>query len=890
MTLRSMRGRALIAVGAVLTTSIVALVQPVNPAAAAATASVSCAATPTGPAPSVPPLASFTPQEPPQRLVDTRIGTGGYTGRVGAGCTLRIDAGTAGVPAAAEALALSVTALATERGYLTVFPCASGRPATSNVNARTNQMATPNLAIALLDDARSVCIFSQKSAHLVVDMTGWWTVDGPTRFRSITPERVEDTRLDAGGAPVPAGATRQIDLSSVVPAGTTAVVANLTVARPAGPGFLAAFPCGVTPASSNLNFLPGENRAVAITVGISDDLRLCTRSDVAHHVVVDLMGYYEPTPQFGPTASLTPVPGTRLADSRTAAGPWTTRFGAGTVRSLRPTAGRADDAQATAVVVNTVATGASGPGHVSIFPCDGDVPSTSVLNFTAGEEATNLAFVDLSEDGEICFYASTPVDLVVDLFGVMTAPTGSLVERLRFDAHTWPAYSPAATDYAVECGDAAVDLELDPLVGTTMRVNNVPVGGGTLRLPGDDDRLTTVTLRRGPTTQTLYFRCVPADFPRLEANRPGTPTPGWYLTLTGMAGGGSFALVLDEHGGPVWYKRLDRSGVDIERRSDGRIVWGPNLGPRYGVEPDAGYRAMSLYGTLVDEYVSFDEGGLEHPTDHHDYVDLPGGRYALLSYPIVGPVDLTSLPGTGWSANDTIAENVIQEFDANGTMVWSWTFSDYFGYDEAPYPIRWEPGGPVDVWHVNALSAITDGSGDYLVTARHLDAAFRIDRATGDIDWILGSLPTSAPQLSGAPRLQILNDPLGGPRRPHHAQLNGDVLTLFDNRTDMGQASRAVAYRIDAGAGTATLLWSIGAPSGQTAFGLGSVDPAADGSVVVGWGPVQPMIQEFDANRTLVFEVRQVPSGQIYRVLKEPKSAWSAPQLRAAAGGVAEAP
>ena len=890
MTLRLMRGREVVVVAAMLTTSIVAIVQPAAPVTGAAAASVDCTDTAAGPAPTVPPLASFTPREPPQRLVDTRVGTGGYSGRVDAGCTLRLDASATGVPAAAEALALSVTALATERGYLTVFPCASGRPETSNVNARTGQMATPNLAIALLDDDRAVCIYSQKPAHLVVDLTGWWTADGETRFRSIPPNRVEDSRLDGDGSRIPAETTREIDLSAIVPAGTSAVVANLTVARPTGPGFVAAFPCGVTPASSNLNFRSGENRAVAVTVGISDDLKLCTRSNVAHHVVVDLMGYYEPTPQFGPTASLTPVPGTRLADSRTASAPWTSSFGAGTVRSLRPTAGRSDEAQATAVVVNTVATGASGPGHVSIFPCDEGVPSTSVLNFTAGEEATNLAFVDLSAEGEICFYASTPVDIVVDLFGVMAAPADSLVEHLRFDAHTWPAYSPSATDYAVECNDSPVDLELDPLVGTTMRVNNVPVAAGTIGLQGDDDRLTTVTLRRGSTTQVYYFRCVPSDFPRLEASRPGTPTPGWYLTLAGTTSGGSFALILDEHGGPVWYKRLDRRGTDIERRSDGRIVWVPSLGARYGTEPDAGYRAISLYGTLVDEYITYDEGDVEHPTDHHDYVELSGGRYALISYPILSGVDLTALPGDGWSVTDTIADNVIQELYADGSLAWSWRLSDYFGYDEVPYPIRWEPDGPVDVFHTNALSAIDDGSGDYLVTARHLDAAFRIDRSDDGIDWILGSLPTGAPQLSGAPRLEILNDPRGGPRRPHHAQLDGDVVTLFDNRTDLGQASRAVAYRIDTGAATATLLWSIEAPSGQTAFGLGSVDPAADGSVVVGWGPVQPMIQEFDADRELLFEVRQLPGGQIYRVAKEPKAVWSAAQLRAAAGGTAEAP
>jgi hypothetical protein len=86
------------------------------------------------------------------------------------------------------------------------------------------------------------------------------------------------------------------------------------------------------------------------------------------------------------------------------------------------------------------------------------------------------------------------------------------------------------------------------------------------------------------------------------------------------------------------------------------------------------------------------------------------------------------------------------------------------------------------------------------------------------------------------------------------------------------------------------MLWSIAAPGGATAFGLGSVDLDTDGSVVVGWGPLQPMVQEFDPNRRLVLQISQVPGGQAYRVIKEPKSTWTVGQLRLAAGGTAEAP
>ena len=116
------------------------------------------------------------------------------------------------------------------------------------------------------------------------------------------------------------------------------------------------------------------------------------------------------------------------------------------------------------------------------------------------------------------------------------------------------------------------------------------------------------------------------------------------------------------------------------------------------------------------------------------------------------------------------------------------------------------------------------------------------------------------------------------------------MLTLFDNRTATGQPSRAIAYEIDDTLLTATLLWSIEAPEGQTADGLGSVQEADDGSVLVGWGPVQPMFQEFDADHELLLSMRQLPGGQAYRIVKEPKATWSASLLRLAAGGTAEAP
>jgi len=871
------------------------------PAGAAGIASLSCAAIPTATptaTPAAPPLTSFTGVTP-RRLVDTRDGTGGVDAPIGAGCVLRVRVDTSVAPVGASALSLSVTGLGSQPGFMSVFPCESGRPVASNLNTRDGGFPTPNLVVAVPDSARDICVFSLFEADVLIDLSGWWTQDGTQRFNSIAPVRVSDSRNDPGRARVPAGAIRTIELDDLVPSNTTAIVANLTVTEPAAAGFITAFPCGTTaPTASNLNFRAGEARAVAIIVGVDDASRLCLRSNVDHHVIVDISGYYSPAPQFGPAAEFRPLAGQRLADSRTGEGGWTTKFGSSSIRRLRPTVGLAIESQATAVVLNVVATQAEGQGFVTVYPCDEDVPTASVLNYAPEGESTNMVTVDLSATGEVCFFTLSAVHLVVDLFGVMAAPDDMLVERLSFDEFTWPPFTADGTDYIVECGNHAVDLGLDLLVSTTARVNGVSVSAGMIDLPVEDDDLTWLQLRRGGVVRDYWFRCVPDDFPRLEIDRPGEPTPGWYLTtLRTDPGQHTFAIVLDGRGAPIWYKRLSQVMIDLKRRSDGRLIITPSLGPRYGVLPDRGYQILSLTGTLIDEHTTIDDPadpGVEYPTDHHDYVPLTNGARAMLTYPLLADQDLRVL-GTGYLEHDEIADGVIQEIDVDGNLVWSWRTSDHIGYDEVTYPVRWEPspgyvGGEVDPFHLNSLGLVADGSGDYIVSGRHIDAVFRVERSSGDLEWILGSPLPATPQ-SGAPRLTILNDPLGGPRRPHDARMTGDVVTMFDNRTDTGQPARAVAYRVDTVAGTATLLWQIDEPQGRSSVGLGSARVQPDESVLVSWGgALQPMIEEYDVAHNLLMRITQVDGGVTYRAVKEPPASFSAAALRASAGGAAEAP
>ena len=102
----------------------------------------------------------------PLRLLDTRDGTGGWSGRPAAFQPLDVPA----VPGAI-ALALTVATVAPDGdGFTTVYPCATAPPLASNLNTEAWSTATANAVVV----ASPACIVAQRRAHEVVDLSGWW--------------------------------------------------------------------------------------------------------------------------------------------------------------------------------------------------------------------------------------------------------------------------------------------------------------------------------------------------------------------------------------------------------------------------------------------------------------------------------------------------------------------------------------------------------------------------------------------------------------------------------------------------------------------------------------------------------------------------------------------
>ena len=69
-----------------------------------------------------------------------------------------------------------------------------------------------------------------------------------------------------------------------------------------------------------------------------------------------------------------------------------------------------------AVSMNVTSTGSGAAGYITVYDC-GVREFVSSVNFAAGQTVSNAVIVPVSADGTVCFYSTTPTDIVVDING-----------------------------------------------------------------------------------------------------------------------------------------------------------------------------------------------------------------------------------------------------------------------------------------------------------------------------------------------------------------------------------------------------------------------------------------------------------------------------------------
>ncbi len=113
----------------------------------------------------------------------------------------------------------------------------------------------------------------------------------------------------------------------------------------------------------------------------------------------------------------------------------------------------------------------------------------------------------------------------------------------------------------------------------------------------------------------------------------------------------------------------------------------------------------------------------------------------------------------------------------------------------------------VDPYHCNSIDLDMDGN--LLVSARQMNSIFMVSKSTGAILWKMGGATFTR---DGAPYIALENDPMNTFHGQHDARLLPEGGgSLFDDQTGHVGPARAVAYAIDADAGTASVVWQYAA-------------------------------------------------------------------------------
>lgn len=189
-------------------------------------------------------------------------------------------------------------------------------------------------------------------------------------------------------------------------------------------------------------------------------------------------------------------------------------------------------------------------------------------------------------------------------------------------------------------------------------------------------------------------------------------------------------------------------------------------------------------------------GSKAHPAhQHHDIVKLSKGRVLSLN------AQLTHLKGF----SQPVIDNQVQEIDANGKVIWSWSAGKHlsdFGLSKAQLAELKKSGG-YDFLHINTAVPLGPNRwydagnqrfapDNILINSRNVNVALIIDRHTGKVVWRVGpnypstnwsgKVPRPLDQMIGEHDVHMIPKGLPGA---------GNLL-IFDNQ---GNSSLSVKHR-----------------------------------------------------------------------------------------------
>ena len=323
-------------------------------------------------------------------------------------------AGRAGVPNDAVAVVLNVIAIEPNAaGFITVFACGEPTPVASNLNYVANQVVS-NSVVARVGSGGKVCIYTQATSHLVVDVDGYF-MPGSIQLLPV-PRRVVDTRRSPDllvqlPSRQVAGSVLEVMIAGTpgVPTGARSVAINVTATDGTESGFLTVYPCDqARPNTSNVTYRAGQSVANSVISRLGATGALCVYVTGATFVIIDVAAVI---PETTMTTAAAPI---RVLDTRSSA---VGILAAGSTTELQITGLPGAPATGGAAVLTITAIDPVGSGYLTVFPCGQSVPAASNMNVVQGITVSTTAVAKIGAGGKVCIFTISATHVAVDLTG-----------------------------------------------------------------------------------------------------------------------------------------------------------------------------------------------------------------------------------------------------------------------------------------------------------------------------------------------------------------------------------------------------------------------------------------------------------------------------------------
>lgn len=311
-----------------------------------------------------------------------------------------------------------------------------------------------------------------------------------------------------------------------------------------------------------------------------------------------------------------------------------------------------------------------------------------------------------------------------------------------------------------------------------------------------------------------FNRPVPTDVPPYTFVRNDSTYTGYFLAtpfnIGAQAGPPGFnlpkpAVILDADGYLFWY-------LPVQARNISDFKYLPDRG-MYALTRGRG--PQDLKGLLLDSTFQvvdsfFTTNGIR--PDGHDFQTTANGT-VLVAGATDSVMDLSAFTFKGMPGDTQtrVVGFAVQEFDEDHNLLFQWNSNDHIHPSKSYDFYGYNPNN-FDYCHGNTIEE--DDDGGLLLSFRHLNAVYKVNRLSGQVEWELGGKNSS---------FTFSNDPGFSGQHDVRRLPNGHI-ALFDNANTAPppRVSRAVEYALDTVNWVATKVW-------EYKFGLGFFSPAMGG-------------------------------------------------------------